>query len=1142
MSSEFIHLHVHTQYSLLDGACRIEGLVNKAADNKMSALAITDHGNIFGAIDFYKAAKKAGIKPIIGCEAYVASGHRNEKTPQSYTNHLTLFSRDIDGYKNLLKLVSAGYLEGFYYKPRMDKQLLAQHAKGLMAASGCLKGEVASYLMRGDYNAALKAADELSNIFGPGNFYIELMDHELIEQKKVNQDLLKIARELKLPVVATNDIHYLEHDQHAAHETLLCIQTQTVLTDPKRMKLASDNFYFKTPQEMAAQFHWAPQALRSTLEIAEKCNLKLDFDQYHLPRYDPPDGKLKEVYFRELCEEGLIRRYGQKTPELSVRLEHELATIEKMGFISYFLIVWDFIHYAKSKGIPVGPGRGSAAGSMVSYLLGITDLDPLKYKLLFERFLNPDRAGMPDIDIDFCYERRGEVIEYVSRKYGKDNVAQIITFGTMQAKAAVRDVGRAMDMAYSEVDRIAKLIPNDLGITIDKALQVEPQLRGLIETDRIAKQLIDTAQVLEGLNRHSSVHAAGVVISDKPLTEYVPLCKGTDGQITTGYDMDGVSKIGLLKMDFLGLRTLTVIDEAIKLIKRTRGIDVDINTITFDDKKAYEMLSAASSFGVFQLESAGMRDLLKKMKPSQFEDLVAILALYRPGPMGSGMLDDFIKRKRGEAPIKYPHAKLEGVLRDTYGIIVYQEQVMQIANVLAGFSMAQADDLRRAMSKKIVDVMEKVRQQFVIGCQKTSNISEFEANKLFDLIDYFSGYGFNRSHSAAYALITYRTAYLKANFPVEFMCALLTSEKDNTEKVVEYVKEASVMGIKVLPPNINTGLAAFNVIGERVIDYGLLAVKNVGGLAIESAVAERQKNGPFQSIFDFCNRVDLRLNNRKVVESLIKCGAMDGFKLFRSQLLAMSERALEVGIKSQQEQETGQISFFSMGNDSGGFNKNIESVPDIKEWPQSQILGYEKELLGFYLSGHPLDRYKNEIAEFSDCTTKSIRKVIDGQEVKIVALLKAVKLTTTKKTGERMAIIRLEDVEGELEAVIFPSSYPNIANSLKEGIVVIVKGRASLKEDPPKMIISDVKGIDEVYKLIKQINVDVSEFGVENLDLIKNKLARFPGRIPVCLQLDTKNYKSVQIKVGRELYVSPSEVLIDEIKGLVGEKHLHVVI
>ena len=1141
-SSEFIHLHVHTQYSLLDGACRIEGLVNKAAENNMTALGMTDHGNIFGAIHFYKAAKKAGIKPIIGCEAYIASGARTDKSPQSQTHHLTLLARDLDGYKNLLKLVSAGYLEGFYYKPRIDKEILARHAKGLLCSSGCLKGEVSSFLLQGQYNAALKAADELAHIFGPGNFYIELMDHELIEQKKVNEGLMKIAQELNLPVVATNDIHYLEHDQHVAHDALLCIQTQTVLSDPKRMKFASDHFYFKTPQEMAAQFRWAPQALRNTLEIAEKCNLKLDFDQYHLPRYDPPDGKTQQKYLRELCELGLVRRYGQSIPELKSRLEHELATIDKMGFISYFLIVWDFIHYAKNKGIPVGPGRGSAAGSLVSYLLGITDLDPLRYKLLFERFLNPDRAGMPDIDIDFCYERRSEVIEYVSQKYGKDNVAQIITFGTMQAKAAVRDVGRVMDMAYADVDRIAKLIPNELGITIDQALQVEPQLRLLVEGDRIAKQLLETAQVLEGLNRHSSTHAAGVVISDKPLTEYVPLCKGTDGQITTGYDMDGVSKIGLLKMDFLGLRTLTVIDEAIKLIQRTRGVKVDIENIPFEDQRTYSMLSAANSFGVFQLESGGMRDLLKKMKPSQFEDLVAILALYRPGPMGSGMLDDFIKRKRGEAPIKYPHAKLEGVLKDTYGIIVYQEQVMQIANVLAGFSMAQADDLRRAMSKKITEVMEKVRQQFVIGCQKTSNISEFESNKLFDLIDYFSGYGFNRSHSAAYALITYRTAFLKANFPVEFMCALLTSEKDNTEKVVEYVKEAEAMGIKILNPNINTGIATFNVIGENVVDYGLLAIKNVGGLAIESLVKERQKNGPYQSLFDFCNRVDLRLNNRKVVESLIKCGAMDCFKFNRAQLFSIVDRALELGTKAQQEKESGQMSFFSMGDHSTAFNKETDLIPDLKEWPQAQVLGYEKELLGFYLSGHPLDRYKTEIAEFSDCTTKSIKKVIDGQEVKIVALLKSVKLTTTKKTGERMAIIRFEDIEGELEAVVFPSSYVHVAANLKEGNVVIIKGRASLKDDAPKMIVSDVKGIDEVYKLIRAINVDVSEYGVENLDQIKFKLARFPGKIPVYLQLDTKNYKSVQILVGKELYVSPSEVLMDEIKGLVGEKKFRVVI
>ncbi len=1141
--SEFIHLHVHTQYSLLDGACRIEGLVNKAAEHQMSALAMTDHGNMFGAIHFYQAAKKAGVKPIIGCEAYIASGSRSDKSPQSHTNHLTLFARDLDGYRNLLKLVSAGYLEGFYYKPRMDKQILAQHAKGLLCTSGCLKGEVSSHLLQGNFNAALKAADELSRIFGPGNFYIELMDHELLEQKKVNEGLLKIAQQLNLPLVATNDVHYLEHDQHVAHEALLCIQTQTVLSDPKRMKFASDKFYFKTPQEMAAQFHWAPQAIRNTLEIAEKCNLKLDFDKYHLPRYDPPAGKTKESYLRELCGQGMIRRYGKPMPELDTRLNHELATIEKMDFTGYFLIVWDFIHYAKSKGIPVGPGRGSAAGSLVSYLLGITDLDPLKYKLLFERFLNPDRAGMPDIDIDFCYERRNEVIDYVSQKYGKDNVAQIITFGTMQARAAVRDVGRVMDMPYADVDRIAKLIPNEIGITIDKALQIEPQLRLLIEEDKTAQALLETAQVLEGLNRHSSTHAAGVVISDKPLTEYVPMCKGTDGQITTGYDMDGVSKIGLLKMDFLGLRTLTVIDEAIKLIVKTRGIRVDIDNIPLDDKKSYDMLSAANSFGIFQLESGGMRDLLKKMKPSQFEDLVAILALYRPGPMGSGMLDDFVKRKRGEAPIKYPHAQLEGVLKDTYGIIVYQEQVMQIANVLAGFTMAQADDLRRAMSKKIAEVMEKVRQQFVEGCRKTSNISEFEANKLFDLIDYFSGYGFNRSHSAAYALITYRTAYLKANYPVEFMCALLTSEKDNTDKVVEYVKEAEAMGIKILPPSINTSLATFNVVGENVIDYGLLAVKNVGALAIESIVHERQKGGPYQSLFDFCNRVDLRLNNKKVVESLVKCGAMDCFKLYRAQLLAMAERALERGIKSQREQETGQISFFSMAADSGGFDKGSEdNIPAVKEWPQAQILGYEKELLGFYLSGHPLDRYKAEIAEFSSYTTKTIKKTIDGQEIQMVALLKAVKLTTTKKTNERMAILRIEDIDGELEVVVFPSSYAVVANHLKEGAVVIVKGRVSLRDESPKIIVSDVKSIDEVYKLIKSINVDVSEFGVENLDRIKQKLSRFPGKIPVYLQMDTNNYKSVQILVGKELYVSPSEVLMDEIKGLVGEEHFKVMI
>ena len=669
------------------------------------------------------------------------------------------------------------------------------------------------------------------------------------------------------------------------------------------------------------------------------------------------------------------------------RLEHELKTIGDMGFVSYFLIVWDFINYAKSIGVPVGPGRGSAAGSLVSYLLGITDLDPIKYGLLFERFMNPGRKSMPDIDIDFCYERRGEIIDYVTKKYGSDNVAQIITFGSMQAKAAVRDVGRAMGMSYPDVDRIAKLIPNEIGITIEEALNVEPQLREAAEFDKSAKQLLATAQVLEGLNRHASIHAAGVVISDKPLTEYVPLFKSSDGQVTTAYDMDGISQIGLLKMDFLGLRTLTVIVEAVKLIKQHQGIDIDIDHLTLDDKKTYEMLGGANAMGVFQLESGGMRDLLKKMKPSEFEDLIAILALYRPGPMGSGMLDDFIKRKRGEQKISYPHPRLDGVLKPTYGIILYQEQVMQIASVIAGFSMAQADDLRKAMGKKIALEMKKMRSFFIEGCAKTSQMSEVQANQLFDLIDYFAGYGFNRSHSAAYALITYRTAYLKANYPVEFMTALLTSERDNTDKVVEYVKECGAMGISILPPDVNHSIAQFAVENkENAIRYGLLAVKNIGAGAIESMIQARAQGVPFISVFDFCRRIDLRLNNRKVLESLIKAGAFDVFNCRRAQMMAVLEKALEAGTRGQKEKEIGQFSFFSMGQEESGFGRNDETLPDIPEWPQAQILTNEKSLLGFYLSGHPLDRYKTEIEKFADFTTSNIKGARDGQEARMIGL------------------------------------------------------------------------------------------------------------------------------------------------------------
>jgi len=1138
-ASEFVHLHVHTQYSLLDGACRVDELVKKAGLLEMPALGMTDHGNMFGAIHFYKACQKSKIKPIIGTEAYITPTSRFEKNgDQKNICHLTLLAASNEGYQNLMKLVSAAYLEGFYYKPRIDKEILARHARGLIGTSGCLKGEVAGHLLRGHFEAALKAAGEYAQIFARGHYYIELMDHGILEQKKVNEELVKIAKALGLPLVASNDVHYIEQNQSMAHETLLCIQTQTTLGDPHRMRFATDQFYFKSPEAMKAVFAGLPDAISNTLAIAEQCNLKLDFDQYHLPRYEVPEGTSALSFLLDLCAKGLQKRYPAGADNaLRQRLEHEIKTIESMGFVSYFLIVWDFINHAKSIGVPVGPGRGSAAGSLVSYLLGITDLDPIKYGLLFERFMNPGRKSMPDIDIDFCYERRNEIIDYVTKKYGSDNVAQIITFGSMQAKAAVRDVGRAMGMSYPEVDRIAKLIPNEIGITIEQALNAEPQLREAAEFDKAAKQLLATAQVLEGLNRHASIHAAGVVISDKPLTEYVPLFKSSDGQVTTAYDMDGISQIGLLKMDFLGLRTLTVIVEALKLIKQHQGIDINIDTLTLDDKKTYAMLGQAQAMGVFQLESGGMRDLLKKMRPSEFEDLIAILALYRPGPMGSGMLDDFIKRKRGEQKITYPHPKLEGVLKPTYGIILYQEQVMQIASVIAGFSMAQADDLRKAMGKKIAAEMQKMRSFFIEGCAKTNQIPEPQANQLFDLIDFFAGYGFNRSHSAAYALITYRTAYLKANYPVEFMTALLTSERDNTDKVVEYVKECGALKIAILPPDVNKSFAPFTVENKKAIRYGLLAVKNIGSSAIESMVHARQEGGPFNSIFDFCRRIDLRLNNRKVVESLVKSGAFDVFKCRRAQLMAVLEKALEAGVRGQKEKENGQFSFFSAGPEDSGFGQNDENLPDIQEWPQAQILTNEKTLLGFYLSGHPLDRYRTEIEKFADFTTASIKSARDGQEARMIGLITTVKLTSTKKTNERMAIVGLEDINGEMEIVVFPSSYTGIASYLKENTVVVVRGKVSFRDGLPKMIAGEMAGIDEVYEMIKSVQVDLSHSGQQGFEKLKEKLLRFPGKVPVYLQVDTHNYKRVQILVGEELYVTPSEVLMEEIKVLVGENN-----
>ena len=1140
--SEFVHLHLHTQYSLLDGACRIPEILAIAKSFKMDSLAITDHGSMFGVIDFYLEAQKVGIKPIIGCEFYVAPGSRLEKSGgiEDAANHLILLARNEEGYHNLMKLVSISYLEGFYYRPRIDKEVLAQHSSGLIGSSACLKGEVACLILQKRFNDALKTADTYQNILGKGNFYLEIQGNSIPEQKIVNTGMIKISKELGIPLVATNDVHYPTKDRATAHEALLCIQTQTTLDDPKHMRFQTEEFYFTSPAEMKELFKECPEALKNTLEIAARCNLELDFKQMHLPKYSPPGGKDKEEFLLELCEKGLTNKNLKNNPEVQKRLDHELKIIKHMGFISYFLIVWDFIAYAKSQSIPVGPGRGSAAGSLVSYLLGITDLNPLNYGLLFERFLNPERMGLPDIDIDFCYERRQEVIDYVTKKYGQENVAQIITFGTMQARAVIRDVGRVMAIPYAEVDRIAKLIPAELDITLKKALESEPELNSLYKNDPQITKLINIALSLEGLNRHASVHAAGVIISDKPLNNYMPVFKTSDNQITTGYSMGTLEKIGLLKVDFLGLRTLTVIDETLKLIKKIRGIQIDLEKLPLDDQNTYKLLASSHTIGIFQVESSGMRDLLKKLIPERFEDLIALLALYRPGPIGSGMLDDFMKRKHGVIPIKYEHPKLESILKETYGIMVYQEQIMQIASVLAGFSLAQADILRKAMGKKIPEVMEKERKNFLTGCVK-NGIKESTASKIFDLIEYFSGYGFNKSHSTAYALISYRTAYLKANYPVEFMTALLTSERDNTDKIVEYVNESLRMGLKVQPPDINESDALFKVEDESTIRFGLLAIKNVGHGAAESIVTQREKT-KFKSLEDLCQRIDLRLANRKVLESLIKCGALDYFNVKRAEMFVSLDMILAEAQKIQKEKSSGQYSFFDQTIKSNGFEKITNNLVDCKEWPEPQLLAFEKDMLGFYVSGHPLARYANQLKRFASCSTSSLHKHKDQDIIKIVGLIVKIKQTVTRAKKEKMAILKLEDLDGAVEILVFPRAYAKISSHIQANSIVHIRGVLDLKEETPKIIAEDLFPFEEIYKLITAININLSGIRENIFESLKTLLEAHRGNTPVYLRLDTPAKSRVQLIVGEGLYVAPNEQLIQDLDELLGPEHLSLVI
>jgi DNA-directed DNA polymerase III PolC len=1175
--SEFVHLHVHSEYSLLDGAAQLDKLVAKAKELKFPAIALTDHGNLFGAVDFYLAAQKSGVKPIVGCELYVAPGSRKERgsSDGGYegANHLTVLVRNHAGYKNLIKLVSKAYLEGFYYKPRVDKELLASHADGLLVLSGCLNSEVSRAISAGDPARARESAGWYQDVFGKDHYFMEIQAHGLDEQRKVTAETLAIAKAIGAPVAGTNDSHYLESTHGRAHEALLCIQTGSMLTDPKRWRFSTEEFYVKSADEMARVFAETPDACRNTLAVAERCNLTLEFGHFHLPRYTVPENHTLESYLEQLAREGLARRYGASPGDaIEARLAHELSIIEKMGFAGYFLVVWDFIHYAREKGIAVGPGRGSSAGSLVAYCLAITNIDPIRYGLLFERFLNPERISMPDMDIDFADDRRDEVIRYVAERYGHDVVAHIITFGTLGAKAAIRDVGRVLGMPYGDVDRIAKLVPTfPLNITLDDAYQKSPPLAEMVKSQPSVKELWDIARTLEGCTRHASVHASAVVISDEPLDEHIPLYKDPKRpELITGFAMGPIEKLGLLKMDFLGLRTLTVLANTAVLIQESHGITIDFDALPLDDPKAYALLSEARTFGVFQLESSGMRDALRQLRPERLEDVIAMVSLYRPGPMD--LIPDFIGRKHGRVKITYEHPAMEKFTRETYGIMVYQEQIMQVASEMAGFTMGEADTLRRAMGKKDRDLMAAQRAKFIAGSADRSTDKK-TAERVWELMEKFAGYGFNKclvgdtliemadgttkpiieirdgdrvltkdgihvargvrpsglrrvgrlglangmairctpdhplftqrgwvnaeditrtdlvaiftktspanastpiewsvldafvlegeeptydfevpgahsfiangivvhnSHAAAYALVAYQTAYFKANYPVEFMAALLTSEMGDTDKIVKYIEECRAMGLEVQPPDVNVSAVQFSVAGET-IRFGLAAIKNVGEAAMESILRTRKTDGPFRSLDDFCVRVDLRLVNRRVIESLVKAGAFDSLGLSRAHLLATTDGALETGQRQQRDKAEGQGSFFDLIPEAAPAAKK-ESTAVVAEWDSDQRLAFEKEVLGFYVSGHPLARFRDAAVLKGATPSGDLASRPTGSRVWLFGHVVALKETATK-SGNRMAFVTLEDTEGTIEVTIFPEPFKAAAEQLRSRDALWIRGR-----------------------------------------------------------------------------------------------------
>ncbi len=1162
--AEFVHLHLHTEYSLLDGAISIDNLVKKAIELKMPAVAVTDHGNLFSVLDFYQKAMKAGIKPIIGCEIYVAPGSRFEKsTPggnqEEASYHLILLSRNKQGYKNLVKLVTAAYLEGFYYKPRIDKELLKQHHEGLIGLSACLGGEIPSLLNSNRYEEAKKAALQYQDLLGKDNFYLELQDNGIPEQEQVNRELIRLSQDTGIPVVATNDCHYLNMEDHKSHDALLCINQGKLVKDEKRLKFSSETFYMKTPEEMKKSFSYIPEAITNTIKIAERCNLELELGKYHLPNFPVPEGYTRETYMAELARKGLEERFGEieavrgsgtiDREAYKKRLESEILMIEKMGFPGYMLIVWDFIRYAREHGIPVGPGRGSAAGSLVAYSLRITDLDPIPYNLLFERFLNPERISMPDIDVDFCQDRRDEVIKYVTEKYGPDHVTQIITYGTMMAKGVIRDVGRVLDIPYAEVDRVAKLVPNVLNITLEKAMEQEPKLKELTKKEPRMAELMEIALNLEGQVRHASKHAAGVVISQEPLTEYLPLYKTAKDEVMTQFDMKGVEKIGLVKFDFLGLRNLTVIRKAEDVINlRLQKAPLaaadrfSVSRLPLDDAKTYEFLGRGSTAGIFQLESSGMRDLVLKMKPQCFEDIIALLALYRPGPLNSGMVDDFIKRKKGSTKITYELPALEEILKDTYGVIVYQEQVMQMARTLAGYSLGGADLLRRAMGKKDQAEMSRQRATFLEGA-KNNGIDPKKAGAIFDLMAKFADYGFNKSHSAAYALISYQTAYLKTHYPVEYMAALLTSEVQDTDKVVKYIYEAREMGISVLPPDANESRWDFTVIeahdretiepGSAIgsVRFGLAAVKNIGLAAIEAILEAREAKGAFTSLADFCSKVDQRRVNRRVIEALIKCGAFDTTGARRSQMMEAIDMMIDQAARHQEQEAIGQFNIF----DSLGETKEPD-LPNIPEWKESQLLAFEKESIGFYITGHPLAAFQADMKRYASVTTETLDQAADGKEVTICGIIAGLKPKITKK-GDKMAIINLEDLSGTVEVIVFPDLYTTANHMLLTDTPLIVAGQLDKSEQGNKIKAIRIHLLADVKKRgTTRMDILLNATGLTQDDLVKVKsiLLRYKGDIPVYLRLRNPSRKESLISVGRDIRVTPSDQLISEIESVLG--------